>query len=109
MQLGFGGMGDILHRPVVLGLGAIAAYVLYQLLRPSKLPKVPIVGAKPGEWFALQRAKWRKTKDMKTATETAYNQYRDRACIFFIRSCGGFSNSQMKISAYARRLWILCR
>ncbi|KAI3322750.1 cytochrome P450 [Xylariaceae sp. AK1471] len=59
----------------------ILVYVLYQALRQPKLPKLPVVGAKPGEWFSLQRARWRNAVDMKVATETAYNQYRDFACI----------------------------
>ncbi|RYP82073.1 hypothetical protein DL770_005695 [Monosporascus sp. CRB-9-2] len=82
---------DVLSRPAVLAPTAlVVAYLLYQLLRPSDLPKLPIVGAKPGEWFPLQRAKWRNTKDMKTATEIAYCQYRDRACIFPVAGAGNF-------------------
>ena len=82
---------DIWDRPAVLTTTLlVVAYVLYQLLRPSKLPKIPIVGAKPREWFPLQRAKWRNTMDMKAATEIAYNQYSDRACIFPIAGAQNF-------------------
>ncbi|KAL2824219.1 cytochrome P450 [Aspergillus cavernicola] len=78
-------------RPIAfLAALAVIACVLYQLVRPSKLPKVPIVGAKPGEWFALQRARWRNTFDTKTATQTAYDEYRDRACIFPIAGAQTF-------------------
>ncbi|KAF4614333.1 hypothetical protein G7Y89_g15403 [Cudoniella acicularis] len=77
-------------NPVALGLSVIVVYVLYQLLRPSKLPKLPIVGAKPGEWFALRRARWRNTRYMKNATETAYNQYSDCACILPIAGAQTF-------------------
>ncbi|KAI1375194.1 cytochrome P450 [Hypoxylon crocopeplum] len=73
--------------PALLVLG----YVLYQLfLRPSGLPDIPIIGARPGEWFPLARAKWRNTKDMKTATEVAYTQYRDQACILPIAGAQNF-------------------
>ena len=72
----------IWDRPAVLATALIVvAYVFYQLFRPSKLPKIPIVGAKPGEFFPLLRARWRNFMDPKAATETAYNQYSDRACI----------------------------
>ena len=74
---------DIWDRPAVLTTTLlVAAFILWHLLRPSKLLKIPIVGAKPGEWFPFQRAKWRNTMDMKAATEIAYNQYSDRACTF---------------------------
>ncbi|KAI0011208.1 cytochrome P450 [Xylariaceae sp. FL0662B] len=83
-------MLDTLSRPAVLAPAVLViGYVLYQLLRPSRLPNLPIVGAKPGEWFPLLRAKWRNTKDMKTATEIAYNQYKDQACLMPI---GGSEN-----------------
>ncbi|KAK3944212.1 cytochrome P450 [Diplogelasinospora grovesii] len=81
---------DLLDRPAVILILATSSilviiYVLYYLLllRPSSklLPNnLPIVGAKPGEWFPLLRATWRNTLDMKTATEIAYQQYSDRAC-----------------------------
>ncbi|CAJ2508256.1 Uu.00g094420.m01.CDS01 [Anthostomella pinea] len=75
-------MLDVLTRPAVLAPALlVAGYVLYQLLRPSRLPQLPIIGAKPGEWFPLTRARWRNAKDMKTAVEVAYSQYRDQACI----------------------------
>ncbi len=78
-------------RPAVLAPTVfVVVYVLYQLLRPSKLPDLPIIGAKPGEWFPLLRAKWRNTRDMKTATETAYSQYRDRTCIFPVAGAHNF-------------------
>ncbi|KAI0393713.1 cytochrome P450 [Xylariaceae sp. FL0594] len=56
-------------------------YILYQALAPPKLPNLPIVGLKSGEWFPLTRARWRNAVDMKTATETAYYEHKDSACI----------------------------
>jgi cytochrome P450 len=59
----------------------LVGYIVYQLFRPSKLPKIPIVGAYPGEWFPLLRARWRNAIDMQTATVRAYAQYKHEACI----------------------------
>ncbi|KAI1462366.1 cytochrome P450 [Annulohypoxylon moriforme] len=82
---------DALTRPAVLAPAILLiGYVLYQLFRPSGLPDVPIVGARPGEWFPLIRAKWRNTKDMKTATEVAYDLYRDQTVIFPIAGAQNF-------------------
>ncbi|KAI6089470.1 cytochrome P450 [Hypoxylon rubiginosum] len=84
---------DLLEtRPAVLAPVVLAvAYLIYQLfLRPSGLPDIPIVGARPGEWFPLARARWRNTRDMKTATEVAYSQYRDRAVVLPIAGAQDF-------------------
>lgn len=82
---------ELWNRPAILAPTVfILAFILYQFIRPSKLPDLPILGAKPGEWFPLQRAKWRNTKDMKTATEIAYSQYRDHACIFPVAGAHSF-------------------
>ncbi|OTB07778.1 hypothetical protein M426DRAFT_317673 [Hypoxylon sp. CI-4A] len=91
---------DALTRPAVLApVLLFIGYVLYQLFRPTRLPDAPIIGAKPGEWFALARAKWRNTKDMKTATEVAYSRYRDRTVILPIAGSQNFvmlPNSQLQ-------------
>ncbi|XXG99759.1 L-threo-3-deoxy-hexylosonate aldolase [Hypoxylon texense] len=82
-----------LGRPAVLAPVLLAvAYIVYQLfLRPSGLPEgIPIVGARPGEWFPLARARWRNTSDMKTATEVAYGQYRDQAVVLPIAGAHDF-------------------
>lgn len=82
-------------RPAVLGPAVfiVISYILYQTLRPSKtklpnLPNLPIVGAKPGEWLPLQRARWRNAFNMNTAVHEAYCQYKDRYCIFPV--AGGY-------------------
>ncbi|KAI1390980.1 cytochrome P450 [Hypoxylon trugodes] len=73
---------ETLSRPGVLApVLLVIGYVLYQLFRPSRLPNLPVAGARPGEWFSLQRAAWRNAMDMKTATQVAYDQYRNQACI----------------------------
>lgn len=75
-------MDASLCRPTVLGPAVlIVGLFLYHLLRPSRLPDLPIVGAKPGEWFPLLRARWRNLRDTKTACNLAYTKYRNQACI----------------------------
>ncbi|KAI0166853.1 cytochrome P450 [Hypoxylon sp. FL1284] len=75
---------EALTRPAVLGpVLLLVAYAAYSLvLRPSTLPAgVPIVGARPGEWFGLWRARWRNARDMEGATATAYREHRDRVVV----------------------------
>ncbi len=75
-------MFDILLRPAVWAPAVLlVGYVLYQLFGPSGLPKLPIVGAREGDWFPLWQATWRNTKDFKGAVKEAYRLYRDQACI----------------------------
>ncbi|KAK6204161.1 hypothetical protein LQW54_008395 [Pestalotiopsis sp. IQ-011] len=75
-------MDDLLFRPAVLVPAVfVVGWLIYQFLKPSKLPQLPIVGAKPGEWFPLLRARWRNAKDMRSATLAAYEQYRHQAYI----------------------------
>ncbi|XDG02228.1 hypothetical protein ABKA04_001843 [Annulohypoxylon sp. FPYF3050] len=82
---------DALTRPAVLAPAILLiGYVLYQLFRPTGLPDIPIVGAKPGEWFPLLRATLRNTKDMKSATEVAYELYRDQTVLFPIAGAQTF-------------------
>ncbi len=68
----------------------IVIYVLYTLFRPSGLPNLPVAGAKPGEWFPLQKARWRNLMNMKNATDVAYNQYKDQVCILPIAGAQDF-------------------
>ncbi|KAK8062284.1 hypothetical protein PG997_014381 [Apiospora hydei] len=78
-------MSTTLFRPAVLGpVFAIISYVIYQILRSPrvKLPDLPVIGTKPGEWFPLQRARWRNASNMAVATQQAYRQYRNQAVIF---------------------------
>lgn len=81
---------DVLTRPAVLApIALITAYIIYSLLfsivRPSPTKqlasKVPIVGAKPGEWFPLLRARWRNGLDIKPVLLTAYRQHKHEACL----------------------------
>lgn len=73
---------ELFGRPAVLAAFVVLCIFFYQFLHAYKLPDLPIVGAKPGEWFPLQRAKWRNFMNPEAATRIAYEEYGDRACIF---------------------------
>ncbi|RFU24630.1 hypothetical protein B7463_g11706, partial [Scytalidium lignicola] len=75
---------------VVLAVGL----VLYDRLRTKrsfevrpKLPKLPIVGAREGEWFPKLGAWWRNSIDVRTATQEAY-KFKDQLCILPIVDLG---------------------
>ncbi|KEY72636.1 hypothetical protein S7711_06270 [Stachybotrys chartarum IBT 7711] len=76
-------MDNIVSRPAVVGPVIIAiGYLLYRLfLAPAKLPNLPIVGAKKGDWFPLLQAKWRNTLDFRRATLEAYDKYKNQAAL----------------------------
>lgn len=82
-------MIETLMRPAILALiFTLGCMILYQFIRPKlpyevnpKLPKLPVVGARKGEWFAMRKAMWRNSKDIRSATAEAY-QYKDEACLF---------------------------
>ncbi|KAL4746289.1 cytochrome P450 [Aspergillus terricola var. indicus] len=91
-------METLFDRPIVLlaVVAVIAGYALSQLLSSRKLPNVPIVGAKPGEWFPLLRARWRNTFNPQAAAEAAYNQYREQACLFPMAGAQDFVQLPLK-------------
>ncbi|KAM0808340.1 putative Cytochrome P450 [Seiridium cardinale] len=90
---------DALLRPAVLAPSLfVVGWLIYQLLRPSKLPQLPVVGARPGEWFSLFRARWRNARDMRDATLVAYKQYRNRTCIMPI--AGGNDNVVLPVHEF---------
>ncbi|KAI2781530.1 hypothetical protein F4815DRAFT_444313 [Daldinia loculata] len=72
---------EIANIPAIIIPVLLAAIFIYGIFGSSRLPDLPIVGAKPGEWFPLTRAKWRNLKDTKTAVEFAYSNYRHQTCI----------------------------
>lgn len=79
---------DVLARPVILAPAIlIISVILYQLLTSPKIPDLPIIGSRPGEWFPIQRAKWRNAFDMKRATMEQYQQ-KDRPCLFPLPDTG---------------------
>ena len=86
---------DTLARPALLAPTLLVVGVmLYGSFRTKlpfevqpRLPKLPIVGARQGEWFPVLRAKWRNSRDICTATVEAY-QYKDKACLFPVFDLG---------------------
>lgn len=90
MSLDILSMQPAVLAPVLLLVGLI----LYEHLRTKlpyevrpKLPKLPIVGAREGEWFPKLRAMWRNSADVRTAIEEAY-QFKDQPCLFPILDLG---------------------
>ncbi|ORY68968.1 cytochrome P450 [Pseudomassariella vexata] len=83
-------MLEILLRPAVLAPTVLlVSYVLFQLfLKPLKLPDLPILGAKEGDWFPLLQAKWRNTKDFKNALKEHYAKYKDQTVLCPIFGAG---------------------
>lgn len=74
---------EIFQRPAVFTPAILAvAYILYRLfLQPSRVPDLPVLNVRKGEWFSYYRAMWRNTKDFKAACVLARTQYRDEPCI----------------------------
>jgi cytochrome P450 len=83
-------MREAVLAPVLLVVGLI----LYECLRTKppfevrpKLPNLPVVGAREGEWFPTLRAMWRNSIDVRTATQEAY-QFKDQLCLLPIVDLG---------------------
>jgi len=76
-------MIELLLRPAVLGPAvALAAFLIHQLFFAGpKLPKLPILGAKEGDWFPFYQATWRNTFNFKAAVQSADQEYRDQAVL----------------------------
>ncbi|KAJ4286868.1 hypothetical protein N0V88_007881 [Collariella sp. IMI 366227] len=60
-------------------LVALLAYCL--LTAGSDLPKLPIAGAKTGDWFPFFQALWRNTFDIKSGIKFADEHYRNQAVL----------------------------
>ncbi|KAH6847007.1 cytochrome P450 [Chaetomium sp. MPI-CAGE-AT-0009] len=76
-------MTEFLLRPAVLVPAvALVAFVIHQLFFAGpKLPKLPILGAKEGDWFPFYQATWRNTINFKAAVQEADQKYRDQAVL----------------------------
>lgn len=76
-------MTELLLRPAVLvPTVALIGFIIRQLFFSGpRLPRLPIVGAKEGDWFPHLQAKWRNTVDFKAALKLADQKYRDQAAI----------------------------
>jgi cytochrome P450 len=88
-------LDELMAQPVALApILLIFGFILYEVVRPKlpfevhpKLPKLPMVGARDGEWFSRMRAMWRNSIDIKSATEEAY-KFKEEPCLFPIFDLG---------------------
>lgn len=69
-------LSELLLRPAILVPTICVICFLAFFLRRSRLPDIPIIGAKHGDWFPLLQAKWRNTKNFQAAMLQAHSQYR---------------------------------
>ncbi|KAI1308543.1 putative cytochrome P450 [Xylaria venustula] len=67
---------ESLFHPASWVIVPFIIYLLLSSLRSSPLPRVPIIGSRKGDWFPLLQARWRNTRDFKTALEAAYTESR---------------------------------
>jgi cytochrome P450 len=76
-------MIETLLRPAVLVPAvALVAYIIHQLFFAGpKPPKIPILGAKEGDWFPFYQATWRNTINFKAAVQEADQKYRNQAVL----------------------------
>ncbi|KAG9251502.1 cytochrome P450 [Emericellopsis atlantica] len=83
-------MMEAVSRPAIAGpLLLIVAWAVYQLFfKPSALPDLPIVGARPGDWSPMWQARLRNFKDMKAALNSSYAQYQNQATILPLLDSG---------------------
>ncbi|KAK0609580.1 cytochrome P450 [Bombardia bombarda] len=83
-------MFEALGRPAVLAPALlVVGWLIYHVFfKPSKLPDIPILGAKESDWFPLLQAKWRNTLDFKAAVKLADAKYRDQAVIMPLAGSG---------------------
>lgn len=83
-------MLDVLSWPSVAVPVLLLAYLLYSsLFRSStKLPDLPLLNGRPGEWFSPLRSRWRNATGFKAALTRAYAEYskKDRSFIAHIVS-----------------------
>ncbi|KAK3377508.1 cytochrome P450 [Podospora didyma] len=72
-------------RPTVLVpatlLVVYLAYRLFVKLKPSKLPNIPIIGAKKDDWFPVLQAAWRNTLDFKAALLLVDKEHKNEAVL----------------------------
>ncbi|KAI0382415.1 putative cytochrome P450 [Hypomontagnella monticulosa] len=69
-------LSELLLRPVFLVPAILTIYAVISFLRRPRLPNIPIIGSRKGDWFPLLQARWRNTRDFKTAMENAFAQAR---------------------------------
>ena len=65
-------LSELLSRPALLAPVLLVLYVIVSLLRRPRLPNIPIIGSRKGDWFPILQAGWRNTRDFETALKQAY-------------------------------------
>ncbi|KAH9862932.1 hypothetical protein J1614_010745 [Plenodomus biglobosus] len=71
-------MLEVLLRPAVLAPLVLLIYALYHsIFVPSKLAKLPIVGARKGDIFPVLQAQWRNIRNFKSAITEAYEHHKN--------------------------------
>ncbi|KAK3402657.1 cytochrome P450 [Sordaria brevicollis] len=74
---------ELLSRPAYLApTMVILGFIVYQLfLKPSRFPKLPIVGAKDSDWFPLYQARWRALRHFERGLREAERKHKNEAVI----------------------------
>ncbi|KAL2148426.1 hypothetical protein VTH82DRAFT_2346 [Thermothelomyces myriococcoides] len=73
---------ELVLRPAVLApIAALVAFFIHQIFAGPRLPKLPILGAKEGDWFPFYQAAWRNSCNPKLALQLADKKYRDHAVL----------------------------
>lgn len=94
--LNLNALSGLLARPVLVGpVALLIGYMVYSLfLCPTPASKLaatlPIVGARPGEWFPLLRARWRNGLALKPALLAAHRDHKRETCLLPILGGGDF-------------------
>lgn len=93
-----------IYLGVVLLLAGYGLYAVYDVVRPSNLPKLPIAGAKDGEWFPLFRARRRNFKDFKSAIMAAYEKYgkAGQTCVFAVSA-----SADLVVIPHTEHKWLI--
>ncbi|KAL9109057.1 MAG: hypothetical protein Q9227_006297 [Pyrenula ochraceoflavens] len=65
---------ELLSYPALLAPAVFVVYFVISFLKRPFLPNIPIIGFRKGDFFPLLQARWRNTRDFKTALELAYAQ-----------------------------------
>ncbi|KFA68493.1 hypothetical protein S40285_05402 [Stachybotrys chlorohalonatus IBT 40285] len=69
-------LSDLLLRPAVVAPVLVAVYFTVSWLRQPGPANLSVIGARKGDWFPMIQARWRNTRDFKTALEQAYAEGR---------------------------------
>lgn len=81
-------LSELLSRPAALVFAVLGIYLITSFLIRPRLPAVFIIGARKSDWFPLLQAKWRNTKDFKSAMHQAHTQYRHQPVLMPVAGDG---------------------